>query len=178
MSDLIDALLELSRISRTAARPAQGRSDRGRDRGRSTSFAAAMSRARLGATIAPDLIVEADGRLVRILLDNLIGNAWKFTANVAAPRGRGSASELREDERVFFVRDNGAGFDMQLRRSPVHAVSAAPQRPRVRRHRHRARDRAANRRASRRADLGRERTRQGRDILLHATRVIPWSGVG
>jgi light-regulated signal transduction histidine kinase (bacteriophytochrome) len=55
--------------------------------------------------------VEADGRLVRILLDNLIGNAWKFTAKVAAPHVEVGA-EQRDGETVFFVRDNGAGFDM------------------------------------------------------------------
>ena len=36
---------------------------------------------KLGATVAPNLVVDADGRLMRIVLDNLIGNAWKFTAH-------------------------------------------------------------------------------------------------
>ena len=66
---------------------------------------------RLGATIAPDLVVDADGRLVRILFDNLIGNAWKFTAKTPQPHVEVGA-EKRDGELVFFVRDNGAGFDM------------------------------------------------------------------
>ncbi len=54
---------------------------------------------------------HADARLLRAMLDNLIGNAWKFTAKAAAPRIE--VGSLREAERVtFFVRDNGAGFDM------------------------------------------------------------------
>jgi signal transduction histidine kinase len=52
-----------------------------------------------------------DPRLLRAALENLIGNAWKFTARTAAPRIEIGA--LRESGRqVFFVRDNGAGFSM------------------------------------------------------------------
>jgi len=110
MNELIDALLELSRINRAQL---------GRHRVDVTSVAHAVvedlrrrdvSR-RLGATIAPGLVAEADGRLVRILLDNLIGNAWKFTANAPDPHVEVGA-EQRDGETVFFVRDNGAGFDM------------------------------------------------------------------
>ncbi|NVB78227.1 MAG: hypothetical protein HOV81_07525 [Kofleriaceae bacterium] len=110
MSDLIDALLELSRISR---------SQLGRHRVDMSAIAVSVIEElrrrdvtrRLGATVAPDLIVEADGRLVRILFDNLIGNAWKFTAQVVSPHVE-IGSILSDGEQVFFVRDNGAGFDM------------------------------------------------------------------
>ncbi len=61
--------------------------------------------------IAPGLVVYADPNLLRIALENLLGNAWKFTGK--HPRGR---IELgvgeREGQRAFFVRDDGAGFDM------------------------------------------------------------------
>jgi len=111
MSDLIDALLELSHISRAAigrhkidlSAMATGVVDELRRRD--------VTR-KLGAEITPDLSVEADGRLMRIMLENLIGNAWKFTANVPHPKVT-IGVEHREDERVFFVQDNGAGFDMQ-----------------------------------------------------------------
>jgi light-regulated signal transduction histidine kinase (bacteriophytochrome) len=66
---------------------------------------------KLSADIAEGLTADADGRLVRILLENLIGNAWKFTAKVANPKVT-IGSERRDRETVFFVRDNGAGFDM------------------------------------------------------------------
>ncbi|HTL37324.1 MAG TPA: ATP-binding protein [Kofleriaceae bacterium] len=110
MSDLIDALLELSRISR---------SQLGRhkvDLSASAQSVVEELRRRdvtrkLGATIAPDLVVDADGRLMRILFDNLIGNAWKFTAHTPNPHVE-VGSERRDGELVFYVRDNGAGFDM------------------------------------------------------------------
>ena len=62
--------------------------------------------------IAPNLVVEGDPGLLRIALENLLGNAWKFT------RGKPQAVielgvEQQEREKIYFVRDNGAGFDMQ-----------------------------------------------------------------
>jgi len=105
MSDLIDALLELSRISR--AELTRSRVDlsalaaavvdelRQRDRSRAVEV-----------EIAPGLDAQADPRLARALLDNVIGNAWKFTAHVAA------RIEIGRARGGFYVRDNGAGFDM------------------------------------------------------------------
>jgi len=57
--------------------------------------------------IAPDLTAHSDRRLVKILLESLLGNAWKFTAKTANAR---ISIGGKDDE--FFVRDNGAGFDM------------------------------------------------------------------
>jgi PAS domain S-box-containing protein len=63
-------------------------------------------------SIHPDMICLADPNLVRIALSNLLGNAWKFTAK----RDRASI-ELgmlsRRNQSVYYVRDNGAGFDMR-----------------------------------------------------------------
>jgi len=61
--------------------------------------------------IEEELIAEVDGRLMRIVLDNLLGNAWKFTAKVARPCVQ-LRSDPAGDAPVYFVRDNGAGFDM------------------------------------------------------------------
>jgi two-component system NtrC family sensor kinase len=58
------------------------------------------------------LSVSADRRLLRTLLDNLIGNAWKFTAHVPAPRIE-VGSQPAADGTSYFVRDNGVGFDPQ-----------------------------------------------------------------
>jgi light-regulated signal transduction histidine kinase (bacteriophytochrome) len=110
MNELIDALLELSRISR---------SELGRHRVDITAISHAVVdelrrrdvTRRLRCTIAPDLVVEADGRLVRIVLENLIGNAWKFTSKSPDPHVEVGA-ERRDSEVIYFVRDNGAGFDM------------------------------------------------------------------
>jgi two-component system, sensor histidine kinase and response regulator len=62
-------------------------------------------------TIAPNLSVSGDARLVRILLGNFIGNAWKFTGN-KADAAIEVGDELVDGETRLFVRDNGVGFDM------------------------------------------------------------------
>jgi signal transduction histidine kinase len=106
MSDLIDALLELSRISTVPI---------GRHRVDLSAIAAAsleeLARHEPGravaAAIAPNLVVAADGRLMRILLDNLLGNAWKFSS-----RRTDARIELGAEGEAFFIKDNGIGFDM------------------------------------------------------------------
>jgi PAS domain S-box-containing protein len=61
--------------------------------------------------IAPDIGANCDTRLVRVVMNNLIGNAWKFTGKrEKACLEFGASSE--EGVVVYFVRDNGAGFDM------------------------------------------------------------------
>jgi len=59
-------------------------------------------------SLATGLAATCDGRLVTIALENLFANAWKFTSK----RPHGQIVFEREDARVFAVRDNGAGFDM------------------------------------------------------------------
>ncbi|HET7177047.1 MAG TPA: ATP-binding protein, partial [Gammaproteobacteria bacterium] len=58
------------------------------------------------------IVVEADAGLMLSLLENLIGNAWKFTSG--SPGAKLAFGALYKDgDPVFYVRDNGAGFDMQ-----------------------------------------------------------------
>ncbi|HUR67679.1 MAG TPA: ATP-binding protein [Candidatus Thermoplasmatota archaeon] len=59
--------------------------------------------------VQPNLYVEADPALLRILLDNLLGNAWKYTRAKPATTIRVGA-ELAQGEIVYFVQDNGVGF--------------------------------------------------------------------
>jgi signal transduction histidine kinase len=59
-----------------------------------------------------DVRVEGDASLLRIVLENLLGNAWKFTSQVEHARIEFGAID-REGNQVCFVRDNGAGFDMK-----------------------------------------------------------------
>jgi len=110
MSDLIDALLELARISRTPI----GRHPVDLSH-LATMVGDELARREptrgVGLDVTPGMVVDADGRLMRVLLDNLLGNAWKFTLNHERAR-IGVGREQRDGEAVYFVRDNGAGFDM------------------------------------------------------------------
>lgn len=62
--------------------------------------------------IEPNMKIDGDPRLLEVALQNLINNAWKFSSKTDAPRIEvGQTTE--NNERVFFVKDNGDGFDMQ-----------------------------------------------------------------
>ncbi|MCZ4306509.1 CBS domain-containing protein [Zoogloeaceae bacterium G21618-S1] len=61
--------------------------------------------------IEPDLHAEADPILIQSVLDNLLGNAWKFSRRVDAANIK-VLSEQRDGRQWFVVQDNGAGFDM------------------------------------------------------------------
>jgi signal transduction histidine kinase len=66
---------------------------------------------RVQIQVAPGLTAAGDQRLLRIALMNLLGNAWKFTSK--EPGGRIEFGKTEKGrERAFFVRDNGAGFEM------------------------------------------------------------------
>jgi light-regulated signal transduction histidine kinase (bacteriophytochrome) len=56
-------------------------------------------------------MANADQRLLQVVLENLLGNAWKFTAKIAEPHIELGTAQ-REGIVSYFVRDNGAGFDM------------------------------------------------------------------
>lgn len=61
--------------------------------------------------IRKNLIVSGDKALLRVVLENLFDNAWKFTANKQSPRIEFGARE-EKGKQVFFIRDNGIGFNM------------------------------------------------------------------
>jgi light-regulated signal transduction histidine kinase (bacteriophytochrome) len=109
MGRLIDDLLALSRVTRAElSREPVDLS------GLAQSVAAQLQRAqpdrRVDIVIAAGMAVDADARLLRVALENLLGNAWKFTGKQAAPRIE--VGVMASGEGAFFVRDNGAGFDM------------------------------------------------------------------
>jgi light-regulated signal transduction histidine kinase (bacteriophytochrome) len=111
MSSLIDDLLNLSRIGRSelTARPIS--------LSQIAAEAAAAIRERhptreVQLEITPGMEVSADPRLLRIALENLLSNAWKYTSR--SPHARVCVgTQSGESGPVYFVRDNGVGFDMK-----------------------------------------------------------------
>lgn len=66
---------------------------------------------RVETSIAPTMQVQGDLGLLRIALENLFSNAWKFTRHLASARIE-FCREVQDSETIYLVRDNGAGFDM------------------------------------------------------------------
>jgi hypothetical protein len=64
-------------------------------------------------SIADGLKAEGDPGLLRVALENLFSNAWKYTSKTAKPRIQFGSAPQPEGPPAFFVRDNGAGFEMQ-----------------------------------------------------------------
>jgi signal transduction histidine kinase len=110
MSQLIDALLNLSRQSRGDMRPSVV--DMGKLAKTIAEEFAKSEPARKAAFIIPDgITVQGDAVMLRAALENLLGNAWKFTRLCESPRIE-FGMERNNGSIVYFVRDNGAGFDM------------------------------------------------------------------
>jgi signal transduction histidine kinase len=112
MNSMIDALLSLSQLSTRplAHQPVN----------LSQVAGFVMEEIRRGAPqralelhIEPGLSVQGDPTLLRMVLENLLGNAWKYSGKVECSCIRFGA-QLREGRRVFVVSDNGAGFDMRF----------------------------------------------------------------
>ncbi len=111
MSALIEDLLELARYSRAEIRKrkvdlsAMAREIMSRVTSTTPNSAATVE-------IAYGLEIEGDEGLLRAALENLLSNAWKYSGKNPRPVIEFGATTSPENTRVFFVRDNGAGFDM------------------------------------------------------------------
>jgi len=110
MAQLIDALLLLARVSRSEMRR-ETVDLASLVRSVAASLARTEPRPTLDLTISGDLRVEMDPSLAQILVENLLGNAWKFTRDASTPRIEIGCTD-DADARIVHVRDNGAGFDM------------------------------------------------------------------
>ena len=111
MSSLIDDMLNLSRVSRTEIKQQDvdlaeisreviyelqhGDTDR-----------------KVTVSIEEDMQVRGDAKLLRIVMANLIGNAWKYTSNMKQASIQ-VGKHMEDGMPVFFVRDNGVGFEMK-----------------------------------------------------------------
>jgi PAS domain S-box-containing protein len=110
MGHLIEDMLRLSRLTRTEvikepvnlSALAQAIAER---------LQAAEPLRKVDFTIQPDLTAEGDAHLLEVMLTNLLGNAVKFTGKRVDAHIEFGGTEL-QGQRVFFVRDNGVGFDM------------------------------------------------------------------
>jgi two-component system sensor histidine kinase/response regulator len=110
MAHLIDDVLYLSRVTRAELRE--------QEVDLSDLASAVLARLQEAAPerevelkIRPGVVVTGDGQLLRIALENLLENAWKFTARQPATRIEFGVTPA-SGEPTYFVRDNGAGFDM------------------------------------------------------------------
>lgn len=109
MRQLIDGLLELSQVRQANLRREDvDLADIARDVAQ--DLQATEGTRHVQITIGEHLVASADRRMMMNLLQNLISNAWKFTTR--EPRAHITMGKLQRDaDEVFFVRDNGAGFD-------------------------------------------------------------------
>ena len=110
MGQLIEDLLSLSRVTRTPMAS------------RTTNLSDLMAEVagdlrqrepqrRVEVVIAPGVVASGDAHLLRIALENIVGNAWKYTSTRPTARIEFGVRE-RDGTREYFVRDDGVGFDM------------------------------------------------------------------
>lgn len=112
MNSMIDALLSLSQLStRPLARQPVNLSQLAGYVAEELRRAAPQREVVLD--IEPDLVVQGDPTLLRMVLENLLGNAWKYSAKVERAEIR-FGSALQDGRRAYVVSDNGAGFDMRF----------------------------------------------------------------
>jgi len=130
MGDLIDALLSLARLTRSEVKPE--RVDLTAIGQEVAAHLRASEPLRVGHIgVQDDMFANVDPRLGRILLENLLGNAWKFTSKLPDTRIEFGLTESRGAP-AFFVRDNGAGFDMAFENKlfvPFHRLHTVAEFP-------------------------------------------------
>ncbi len=110
MGQLIDDLLKLSRVTR---------SDIYYEKVNLTDIAQNVfdeqvrtePKRKVKFNLAPDIIGYGDRNLLRLVLENLLGNAWKYSSKTAEPRIE-MGSIMQDGNQVYFIHDNGVGFDM------------------------------------------------------------------
>lgn len=111
MGDLIDGLLSLAKLSREPLRlvmvDLSGIARRIEQECREQE-----PERQVHVQVQDGLLVRGDAVLLSVVLQNLMGNAWKYSARQEAARIEVGSEAAADDQTVYFVRDNGAGFDM------------------------------------------------------------------
>ena len=111
MAQLIDHILTLSRLTRLELKRQAVNLSKIVHRV-AASLRQTAPRRRVEFAIEPDVVANVDRVLAEAVVENLLGNAWKFTRKRAQARIE-SGTRSKNGDRVFFVRDNGAGFNME-----------------------------------------------------------------
>jgi signal transduction histidine kinase len=107
---MIEDMLELSRVGRAELRCAEV--DLGALAGAILAdLLTGAPERQVDVVIAPSLRARVDPRLIRNVFENLLGNAWKFTARTELARVEVGREEI-DGVTAYFIRDNGNGFDM------------------------------------------------------------------
>lgn len=112
MAQLIDDLLELSQVTRAQMNMAEVDLS-AVARGIAEELKKSQPERTASFIIEDNLLARADARLLRIILENLMGNAWKFTGKKETSVIQFGSAGIEANRRVYFVKDNGAGFDMR-----------------------------------------------------------------
>jgi light-regulated signal transduction histidine kinase (bacteriophytochrome) len=110
MEQLIQDLLQLSRVARSEMRHELVDLS-GLARAIANDLNENGSGRKVEFSIEPELKVTGDSRLLRVALENLFHNAWKFTSKTVGAKVEFAATQHR-GKRAYFIRDNGAGFNM------------------------------------------------------------------
>ncbi len=111
MSKLIDDLLKLSRVTRAEMKRAPV------DLSAITQsvieeLASIQPSRKVITVVQPGVTAVGDGPLLRVILENLLGNAWKFTSKIENAQIEFGAQIDEKQATVYFIKDNGAGFNM------------------------------------------------------------------
>jgi len=122
MSQLIDAMLNLARLTRAEIHT-QTFDMSAVVRSVLDDFQKMEPDRQVECIVAENVFATADPQLLRAVLENLLGNAWKFTRQQAHPRIEFGHGQYK-GQPAYFVKDNGAGFDMTY----VHKLFGAFQR--------------------------------------------------
>jgi PAS domain S-box-containing protein len=113
MSSLIEDILGLSRVTRLEMeRSSVNLSDLVREV--IEDYKALEPERAIDVSIVDSAVARCDRRLMKVVLQNLIGNAWKFTRDVEKPKIEFGIDE-QDGRTVFYIKDNGAGFDMKYK---------------------------------------------------------------
>ncbi|MEW6324938.1 MAG: response regulator [Nitrospirota bacterium] len=110
MAQLIDDLLNLSRVVRAEMR-VETVNLSNLARAIMAELQAQQPDRRVNCSIQGDVTAKGDGRFIRLALENLLGNAWKFTSKQSSTTIEFGVIET-DGKPAYFVRDNGVGFDM------------------------------------------------------------------